>query len=199
MIEPQQDGQRRPTSSWNSFAVLGAGLLVGLGLGLILLFVWGPGQGWIQDWITQDQAVLMPEVGALAPNVPLTSLDGQSSSIKDYRGRIVLLNFWATWCVPCQVEMPIIQDFADRHPQQMAVLAVNVDESPEVVQEFVNKLALHFQIVMDPGGEITAIYKVRGFPTTYFIDQDGIIRFQHIGVLNANQVAEYLRQLGVEQ
>ena len=137
-----------------------------------------------------------PEVGALAPDFTLQTVKGDEISLSDLRGQVVLINFWATWCAPCRLEMPAIQARYNRGG--FAVLAVNFDEDPEKVQGFMEKLGLSFPALLDPGGEIQNLYRVRGYPTSFFIDEKGVIQIFHIGQMDEVELDEYLVQMGVQ-
>ncbi len=136
-----------------------------------------------------------PEVGSPAPDFTAQTLQGESVSLSDLRGQVVLINFWATWCAPCRVEMPAIQARYNRGG--FTVLAVDFDESAELVQAFVDDLELSFPVLLDPGGEIQNLYRVRGYPTSFFVDAEGIIRVFHIGDMSEAEIDNYLTQLGV--
>ncbi len=140
-------------------------------------------------------AVSSPQVGAHAPDFTLQTLQGETLSISDLRGQVILVNFWATWCGPCRLEMPAIQ--ARFESTDLAVLAVNFDEPPEQVQAFVDELGLSFTTLLDPGGEIQLLYQVRGYPTTYFVDEEGTIKILHIGFMNEDQLDGYLQEMGL--
>jgi peroxiredoxin len=140
-------------------------------------------------------SVASPEKGAQAPEFSLETLEGGSLSIADLRGQVVLVNFWATWCGPCRLEMPALQ--ARFENTDLAVLAVNFDESPEQVQAFVDELGLTFPTLLDPGGDTQLLYQVRGYPTSYLIDEEGTIQIVHIGFMNDDQLDGYLTELGL--
>jgi peroxiredoxin len=131
-----------------------------------------------------------PEVSAHAPDFTLQTLDGETVSLSDLRGQMVLINFWATWCGPCKLEMPIIQ--ARYNDRELVVLAINFNENAERVQMFVDDLELTFPILLDPGGSIQELYRVRGYPTSYFVDADGVIRILHIGDMTEETIDQYL-------
>lgn len=137
-----------------------------------------------------------PEVGALAPDFTLQTVSGDSLSLSDLRGQVVLINFWATWCGPCRLEMPAIQ--ARYNDGGFAVLAVNFDESAPQVQTFVDEFEITFPALLDPGGNVQELYRVRGYPTTFFVDADGVIRVVHIGGMSEEQLDTYLAQMGVQ-
>lgn len=123
-----------------------------------------------------------PEIGKLAPDFTLTSLDGQEVSLSGFRGRPVLLNFWASWCGPCLMEMPFLQEIYQKWAGGgLVVLAVNLQEDPITVKEFVENTGLAFPVLLSPGNEVPLVYNIRGIPATFFIDADGVIRDVKIG------------------
>jgi peroxiredoxin len=136
-----------------------------------------------------------PVEGSRAPDFQLQTLDGQRVRLSELRGQVVLINFWATWCAPCRLEMPAIQDRYERGGFE--VLAVDFDESPELVQAFVNELGLSFPVLLDPGADIQKLYQVRGYPTSFFIDTEGIIRIIQIGIMTEEELDANLQELGV--
>jgi peroxiredoxin len=120
-------------------------------------------------------------VGSEAPNFHARTLDSipRERTLADYRGRVVLVNVWATWCMPCRVEMPSIQKLYDTfHPQGLEVLAVSVDEpgNERGVRDFARELGLTFTVLYDPQNRITASYDLKGYPTTIIVGRDGTIR-----------------------
>jgi peroxiredoxin len=126
--------------------------------------------------------------GGMAPDFTLRSLDGKTVSLADFRGRPVLLNFWATWCGPCRQEIPFLQEVSEDpewKDRGLMVLAVNLGESAIAVQSFVNDNGLTFTVLLDNGNEVGAQYNARYIPTTYFIDKDGIIRNIKVGAFAA--------------
>jgi thiol-disulfide isomerase/thioredoxin len=172
---------------------VGAGLLIGAGLGVLVLAALGAGIGIFtaKNQVAEGEEVQLqaPVIDSLAPNFRL--------QLMDLRGKTVMVNFWATWCIPCRMEMPLIEEYYQRYSPDLVVLAVNADEPPEDVKLFVDDLQLSFEILLDPGSRIDHLYQVRAFPTTFFVDKDGMIRFQHIGLLQENQLAAYLEEIGV--
>ncbi len=117
-----------------------------------------------------------------APDFALLRLGGDTLRLRDLRGKVVLLNFWATWCVPCRAEMPDIErlsrEFAGRG---LVVVAVNLQEGRRAVRRFVDELHLTFPVVLDGDGKMAAAYGVRPIPTTFLIDQNGFILGRSFG------------------
>ena len=136
-----------------------------------------------------------PEMGKLAPDFQLSNLDGQSVSLSDFRGKPVLLNFWASWCGPCRFEMPFIQTIYEEWTGKgLVVLTVNLQESPARVREFVETLGLSFPVLLATSQDVPLVYNIRSIPTTFFIDRDGVIQDIKIGAFSS--VAEIERRLG---
>jgi len=181
--------------------IISAGVLIGMGLGA--LFISGlvlatnsfsqPKVGMIEEVDSGD----MPQVNTPAPDFELENLTGEIKHLSDFQGRVVVLNFWATWCGPCTYEMPFFQEIYESYESEIAVLAVNNQESVDRVSPFVEELGLTYEIMMDNDGGVAMQYQVLGFPTTYFIDPNGIIKFLHVGVLTEEQLDGYLNLLGV--
>jgi cytochrome c biogenesis protein CcmG/thiol:disulfide interchange protein DsbE len=183
-----------------NLVLIGAGILVGVGLGLVILAAIGIGSGFLFNRLTAgsgSEALQGLSKSIPAPDFKLEALDGSSLNLADLRGRPVLINFWATWCGPCQQEMPLIQQYYQKYNSDLVVLAVNSDEPKADVQAFVTNLNLTFPVLLDPGMKVEDLYQVRAFPTTFFVDKSGTIRYQHIGTLDEGQLVQYLAQLGV--
>lgn len=123
--------------------------------------------------------------GQKAPAFTLPTLDGGTTSLADHNGKRVLINFWATWCPPCRAEMPAIQRLYERYRgQDFVVLAVDFQESEDVVRPFVQELGLTFPILLDETGDVARDYRVLGLPSSYFVDREGTIRQVHIGAMS---------------
>jgi peroxiredoxin len=123
-----------------------------------------------------------------APSFTLTTLDGKTVTLEDYKGKKILLNFWATWCPPCKAEMPDMQQMYEEHKNEdFVVLAVNVtvtEKKAEDVSAFVEEYGLTFPILMDEKGKVAHQFEILSYPTSYFIDSDGVIRGKVIGALS---------------
>jgi peroxiredoxin len=139
-----------------------------------------------------------PYIGAPAPELEAETVDGSKISLQDFRGKVVVLNFWATWCAPCREEMPALEARYEKYKDRgLVVLAIDFDEPAEDVRAFRDSLALTFPVLLDPGASIQQLYRVRGYPTSYFVDRDGTIQVQHVGIMYEDQLDGYLTQLGV--
>jgi len=137
--------------------------------------------------------------GQEAPEFQLNTVQGLSAKLSDYRGKSVLVNFWATWCTPCKEEIPLLQAAYDRHSYELAVLGVNAGESAGVVQNYLDEVNMTFPVLLDIGDEVSLLYQVRAFPTTIFIDREGVIQDVHVGLLSQSLMDRYLGKLGIEE
>lgn len=139
-----------------------------------------------------------PVKGSIAPDFRLQNLDGEEVQMSDFRGHPVLINLWATWCGPCRLEMPAIQDRFELYEQEgLVVLAVDFDEPVSAVNDFRDELGLTFQILLDPGAKVQKIYRNRNYPSSFFIDEAGVIQVHHIGVMTGGQLDENLVEIGI--
>ena len=132
----------------------------------------------------QDLGFQLPSRAVQAVDFDLADLAGDVHSLQRYRGSVVFLNFWATWCGPCRTEMPDLQQLHDDlgDEAQFAMLAINLQEDAVQVRRFAGELGLSFQILLDSSGETSAAYGARTLPMSYIIDQDGAILARIIGV-----------------
>ena len=140
---------------------------------------------------------IAPEIGAQAPDFALRDLRGNEVCLSEYRGRKVLLTFWATWCGPCRLEMPAFEDrYQELKDDNFIVLGVNYDEPVEDVRTFRDELGLSFPLLLDPGGSVQRLYRIRGYPSSIFVDPQGVVRVVHIGLITEGQLRDYLVELG---
>lgn len=129
--------------------------------------------------------------GDTAPNFRLQLDNGDGLYLRDLVGRPVLINFWATWCGPCRLEMPDIVRHAQTDPD-LVVVAVNVQEEVAQIEPFAQDFAMELPIARDANGEISNLYEVRGMPTTYFVDREGKVNAVWAGALSPARLEEML-------
>jgi thiol-disulfide isomerase/thioredoxin len=135
-----------------------------------------------------------------APDFSLNDMDENRHSLDDYRGKVILLNFWATWCPPCRREMPSMERLYQKFKEQaFIVLAINQWEDPDHVFAYTGQLNTDptFPILFDRESEVSAAYGVKGLPTTYLLDRQGRIRYRALGgrEFDHPEVEEIIRQL----
>jgi cytochrome c biogenesis protein CcmG, thiol:disulfide interchange protein DsbE len=130
----------------------------------------------------------MPVVGEPAPDFSYTRSDGKVVRLSDFHGKVVIVNFWATWCGPCRQEMPDLQHAADASGEQIVVLGVNKLEEAAVIVPFASELAVRFTLVANPAGDIPDRYGVRNLPTSFFIRPDGTVGDWRLGAMDAQMI-----------
>ncbi|MEK3907802.1 peroxiredoxin family protein [Oceanobacillus sp. FSL W7-1309] len=133
------------------------------------------------------------EVGQKAPDFKLITSDGETVQLSDFKGKRVLLNFWASWCPPCREEMPDLERFyQDKDAVVLAVNLTNMEMNKKTVNEFIETYGLTFPVLMDEEGQVSRLYRISPIPTTYMIDTKGIIGQRVYGPLNYEQmITEY--------
>lgn len=139
-----------------------------------------------------------PVAGHPAPDFTLRNLDGQEVNLSDFRGQPVIINFWATWCGPCRVEMPHFQEAYNAHQDDgLVILGVNLTErdSVDAVPGFLEEFGLTFPIVLDEAGEVADTYKAFGQPASVFVNKDGVVHEVFYGPVNKAFIDERVAQL----
>jgi peroxiredoxin len=177
-------------------ALLAAGSFV-----LLLLQLTGSSQA---DPYAMEAATAPPiqpgvvTAGVVAPPFTLTSLEGETISLRDLRGRPVLVNFWASWCPPCREEFPVLSAAGEAHVDAgLEVLGVTRNDGAEYSRRFAEESGAAWPILPDRDGTVWDAYDGVGLPTTFFVDRDGVVQRVHIGPLDAGQLAEHLSAIGV--
>lgn len=173
-------------------AYLLAGLLAGAVIGFGVIFL---GSGPTPETAQR----LPPAVGAAASDFTLSDFDSHPVSLSDHKGRGVVINFWATWCPPCKEEMPLLEAYSQKYSGSLVVLGVNYQEQDDVVRKFVQENGIGFPLLLDRSGTVADTYYVHNFPATFFIDSQGIIRAQHLGLLTEQVLVRYLKTIGIEE
>lgn len=135
-----------------------------------------------------------PQVGSEAPGFVLADLAGNPVSLADFRGQPVIINFWATWCAPCRIEMPELQAAYEQYQADgLVILAVNREEDLATVQAyFVDEMGLTFTALLDEQAFAANVYNVFNMPTTYFVDPAGMVTAVHRGPMTKGQIDGYL-------
>ncbi|MFD1737037.1 peroxiredoxin family protein [Bacillus salitolerans] len=137
-------------------------------------------------------------VGNSSFDFTLSTLEGKKVQLSDYKGKKVILNFWATWCPPCKDEMPHMQEFYDEYSEEVEILAVNLrdrERSDEAIQQFIEANHINFPILLDEKGKVTSAYKVLTIPTSFFIDTQGTIQYHFIGPMSVNDMKRLTKSM----
>lgn len=141
---------------------------------------------------TKDKVELV-KVGSKAPDFTLVDLNGDKHTLSDYRGQGVFLNFWGTWCPPCEKEMPAMdRQYQDYKGQGVQTLAVNIAQTNLEVQGFVDKYQLSFPVVIDKTKDVMTTYNVGNLPATVMIDPDGKVAKIITGEMSEADIASYM-------
>jgi len=205
MNTQETEPKNREGRNW---LLLGAGLVVLLVVALLFIFGLNP---WansselpsqLNSSTAETQQVLLPEsgpplqVGDLPYNFALSDLEGNQVALDQFIGRPVIVNYWATWCGPCRIEMPHLQNtFAARQDDGLAILALDQDETAEEVSGFFDEFGLTFTPLLDEGNTTSENYGVgRILPTTFFINAAGEISAIHRGPMTQSQIDGYLAE-----
>ncbi|HYF75546.1 MAG TPA: thiol-disulfide oxidoreductase ResA [Symbiobacteriaceae bacterium] len=134
--------------------------------------------------------------GTMAPDFELKTTDGQTVKLSDYKGKPVMLNFFATWCPPCRAEMPALQEvYKEYEAQGFVILAVNLNESNLAIDAFRDKLGLTFPIVVDKTDAVSRTYGIVPLPTSYFVGKDGKVVGKWTGEISKEKLVTYVKQM----
>lgn len=135
------------------------------------------------------------EVGKTAPDFALSTLDGQTVHLSDYRGKAVVLNFWATWCDPCKIEMPWLVDLQKQYgPQGLQVVGVAMDDSGrDAIQKFAHEMGVNY-VVLQGKNAVGDAYGATGYPTTVYIDRSGKVVNKILGLVSKSEIEDNIKQ-----
>lgn len=130
-------------------------------------------------------------VGLKAPDFELENLAGDKVKLSDFVGKKVMLNFWATWCPPCKAEIPDMQKLSLEEQGNIVILAVNIDPENDVAG-FAKQMGVTFPILLDKTNKVNKTYQIISIPTSYFIDEKGLIKYKHIGAMDIKAMKKYI-------
>jgi len=177
-----------------SLILVGAGLLIFGAVALVML----PQQNPVPEPKVEisDQVITPAEMDEAAPSLELVDLEGREVSLEDYRGQIVLVNNWATWCPPCRAEMPTLEAYYQDHKGEGFVLiGIEAGEPADEVEEFVESYGISFPIWLDPESKAIIGFRNMALPSSYVISPDGMIVLAWTGAVTLNSLEEYLTPL----
>jgi peroxiredoxin len=120
--------------------------------------------------------------GKEAPDFALKSASGSNMRLSEYRGDVVMINFWATWCGPCRQEMPLLDDLYSRYERVgFKLLGVNIDDDSRRAMEMIEELGVKFPVLFDESKDVSRLYQVEAMPVTVLVDRSGVVRHVHLG------------------
>ncbi len=174
-------------------------LLVGAGLILLAIAaaVMLPKEVPAEPTPTNDPHTVIPgKVDYAAPALTLRDVDGKTVSLDDYRGQVVLVNNWATWCPPCRAEMPELNAYYEAHKQEGFVLiGISAGDSQEQVREFIDSLGITFPMWLDPKEDAMRAFRTEYLPSSFVIDPQGTVRLAWTGAISLQTLEDYVTPL----
>ncbi len=193
MAKKQKRKQKRTNDKYLP-VVVGVGLVL---LGFILLAVLQKSGGASASAESLPSRSVVPlAVSYPAPELTLQTLAGKNESLADFRGSVVLLNNWATWCPPCKAEMPSLQKYYAAHQAQgFTLVAVNAGDPQEAVGAFVKDFGLTFRVWLDPKGEALRAFRNGSLPNSYVIDRSGTVRYAWTGEISLDMLEKFVTPL----
>jgi thiol-disulfide isomerase/thioredoxin len=173
-------------------------LIGGLGIGFILggLILWFGTPRFDSTLIVRNP---LPKIGASVPGFVLVDLKGKNVNGKEYLGKPLVINFWATWCAPCKLELPLLQKTFHTYEKDINLIAVNSDESSDTVNKYVAQTKYDLPVLIDESGEMANAFGVHAYPVTFFVDNKGVLQSMHVGQLDEKLMATYLRTIGITE
>lgn len=163
---------------------------------MVLVAILGAyGERWSLDILADLPARGYAGVGDTAPAFQTADLAGAAVSLDDLRGRVVVVNFWATWCPPCRTELPELDAYQAEMGDRIVVLGIATGEPAGAVESFVRQHGLRFPIVLDGDGAIAAAYGVVGLPTSLVVDRAGVVRERVTGPMTRDTLARRVERL----
>jgi Peroxiredoxin len=173
--------------------LLVGGILFVLIIGGIVFFI-GP----IKNEADRKVNTVVLKAGNVMPDFELTSLENSSVHLNQYLGKPVIINFWASWCIPCHDEMPLFERYYQYQNGNLIIIGVNYEEPVDIVRPFILENHITFPILLDEQGKVRDRFMIRGFPTSLFIDSKGIFVAENIGALDKESIKSYLQLIGVK-
>jgi peroxiredoxin len=172
---------------------------------VLLLMSWGiydymRDQSGQADSLQQQQSSMEVgiQTGNEAPDFELLNLEEKPVKLSDFRGKKVILNFWATWCPPCRAEMPHMEEYYNDYEEDTVVLAVNLtntEKNHSDITEFIEQFELSFPVILDIEGDVASKYQVVAYPTSFIIDSRGIIQDIYQGAINYDVMKKTMSKL----
>ena len=194
-MKKQSKYRRKIVKTQRQSFVIGVFLvLIGIALFVVMQGTSGEAAAPVADLSVVPVAVNYP-----APQLALENVNGETESLEDFSGQVLLLNNWATWCPPCKAEMPTLKKFHDAHSAEgFTIIAVEAGDGKDEVLQFANSLGLTFPIWLDPDGAALNAFKNGNLPNSYVIDRNGTVRYAWTGEISLAMLEKYVTPLIAE-
>ncbi len=145
----------------------------------------------------EPKDIISPLLGRPAPTFSVTLFDGSTLRLDDLRGKVVFLNFWASWCPPCRTEAPVLEEAWRRFKDSNVIfLGINTQDKEEAAREFLEEFSITYSNGRDPGGKIGIDYGIWGLPESFFIDGAGRITYKHVGAIGWDTITAKIAEAG---
>ncbi len=145
---------------------------------------------------TFEPSTVPAKVKFNAPSLRLKDLQGIEHTLNDYRGQVVLINLWATWCPPCKAEMPTLNEYYQAHRKNgFALIAINAGETADLVNAFIQENQLSLIIWLDPQNQASRAFKVMSYPSSFVVDRQGTVRLAWVGAISREMLEKYVTPL----
>ena len=187
--------KRKKSQNIIPWILIGSGVIV---ISVLAFFLWPKSNQTTQaEPETRGGFSAIPiEVNFPAPDVTVSDLDGNPVALSDYRGQVILLNNWATWCPPCKAEMPTLQAYyEDHHNQNFMIVAIEAGDSIPNVASFVDYFGLTFDVLADPTTATLTAFRNGSLPNSYVIDENGFVRLAWTGAISREVLEEHVTPL----
>lgn len=133
----------------------------------------------LSSWLASANA---RELSGPAPDFTLVTREGETVQLADLKGKVVMINFWASWCAPCRQEMPFLDEmYKDFKRAGFVLLGVNLDQNSAAAEKFLADVPVTFPVLMDPKGDVAKLYNNRAMPSSFFVDREGQLAYLHMG------------------
>lgn len=191
MVDKREKRSAGSNSKIIPMVMVGAGLLI-LGVAALMLLP----KPALNATNADENSVVPARVNFPAPDLHLKDVQGNPASLKDYRGKVVLVNNWATWCPPCKAEMPGLETYYQEHQNlSFTLIAIEAGEPAEEVSQFVKSYGLTFPVWLDPGNKALDAFNNQALPNSYVIDKNGVVRLAWAGGISLDMLEKYVTPL----
>lgn len=162
---------------------------------VFLVGLWiGPGKPLARSQSPANTKV-STSVGSLAPDIMFSELEGEQFRLSDFRGKVVMINLFASWCGPCILETPHLVEFFKENHEEVMVIGLNFGERREAIENYRDRFEVNYPLIFDLNGSIGEIYRGFGLPTSWFIDSEGVIRHIQVGPMTSDFILKVVQDI----